>query len=112
VPIAFIGFSQGGAMAYRAAAHLGADGLIILAADVPPDVAALPGLRLPRVLIGHGTADRWYTREKHDADVAALTGLQVAIESCVFDGGHEWTPAFYEAAAAYLTRMSASPRPL
>ena len=45
--IAFAGFSQGGAMAYRAAAYRaaatpGAGGVIVLAADVPPDVAA-PG---------------------------------------------------------------------
>src|SRR2546421_299213 len=36
--LVFSGFSQGGAVAYRAASTYRADGVIILAADVPPDV--------------------------------------------------------------------------
>src|SRR5581483_8862807 len=40
--VVFAGFSQGGAMAYRAAADFGrAAGVIVLAADVPPDVTSL-----------------------------------------------------------------------
>src|SRR5215831_7755702 len=35
--LVFSGFSQGGAMAYRAAVNYPAVGVIILAADVPPD---------------------------------------------------------------------------
>lgn len=102
LPLVFIGFSQGGAMAYRAAARLVADGLIVLAADVPPDVAEQPGVRLPNVLIGRGTTDRWYTADKHDADVATLARIGVAVENCVFDGGHEWGEGFREAAGRYL----------
>jgi predicted esterase len=101
----FAGFSQGGAMAYRATAHLGAAGLIVLAADVPPDVAQLPHVRLPRVLLGRGTTDPWYTADKQNADVATLTRLGVDVESCVFDGAHAWTPQFCEAAGAYLRRV-------
>jgi predicted esterase len=104
-PLVFIGFSQGGAMAYRAAARLGADGLIILAADLPPDVATRPGLQLPPVLIGRGTGDRWYTSDKHDADLTTLAHLGVTVESCVFDGGHEWGGDFRSVAARYLQRL-------
>ena len=106
--IAFAGFSQGGAMAYRAAAyraaaHVPAAGVIILAADVPPDVAA-PG-SLPSVLIGRGRADAWYTEQKMSADLDRLAPVAAGVETCVFDGGHEWTDAFASAAGAFLNRI-------
>jgi predicted esterase len=104
-PLVFVGFSQGVAMAYRAAAHLEADALIALAGDVPPDVAASTPHSLPPVLIGRGTGDEWYTAEKHARDLAALQALSVNVQSCVFDGAHEWTPAFYDAAANVLARL-------
>jgi predicted esterase len=100
--LVFAGFSQGGAMAYRAAAHYPADALIILAADVPPDVAAGTPIPLPPVLIGRGTRDEWYTDAKHSADLDALRTLQVRVESCVFEGGHEWAAPFYAEAARVL----------
>ncbi|HTM05200.1 MAG TPA: hypothetical protein VL173_16940 [Vicinamibacterales bacterium] len=99
------GFSQGGAMAYRAAAHVGGDGLIILAADVPPDIAQLPNVRLPRVLLGRGTTDPWYTADKQAADLATLARVGADVETCVFDGGHAWTPEFCDAAGTYLGRL-------
>ena len=108
--LVFSGFSQGGAMAYRAAAHIPSQGLIILASDVPPDVAALrprsgqagPRVTLPRLLIGRGSGDEWYTEEKQAADTAALDALGTSYELCVFDGAHEWTEAFRAAAAGFL----------
>jgi predicted esterase len=102
--LVFAGFSQGGAMAYRAGAHYRADALIVLAADVPPDVAAGTHVPLPHVLIGRGTRDSWYTEAKHAADLAALRTLGVVADSCVFDGGHEWTAAFSAEAARVLRR--------
>ncbi len=101
--IAFAGFSQGGAMAYRAAAHLDTSGVIVLAADVPPDVSA-PG-SLPAVLIGRGRGDAWYTEDKMAADLDRLAPLAARVETCVFDGGHEWTDAFAAAAGAFLNRI-------
>jgi predicted esterase len=98
----FAGFSQGGAMAYRAAARFPCAGVLVLAADVPPDVAAHPARALPRVLIGRGTRDEWYTEDKHRADLATLASIAATVDSCVFDGGHEWTPAFCAAAARFL----------
>jgi predicted esterase len=100
--LVFAGFSQGGAMAYRAAGAYRCDGVIVLAADVPPDVAHAAGVRLPPILLGRGTGDEWYTEEQHHADVAALTAMGAIVERCVFDGGHEWAPAFYDAAARFL----------
>ena len=69
------GFSQGVAMAYRAAALVQrpCDGVIALAGDVPPDVAPLAA-SLPKVLLGRGTEDKWYTAEKAAKDRAVLEG--------------------------------------
>ena len=103
--LVFAGFSQGGAMAYRAAAQYRADGLIILAADVPPDVVTQQRVTLPPVLIGRGTRDEWYTEAKELADIAALKNAGVRVESCVFDGGHEWTDPFRAAASTMLRRL-------
>src|SRR6185503_17730524 len=99
--IVFAGFSQGVAMAYRAAAAIPAAGVIALAGDVPPDVTD----PLPDVLIGRGSGDDWYTDEKAAADVARLKGLARNVETCVFEGGHEWTDAFAAAAGAFLERV-------
>jgi predicted esterase len=103
--LVFAGFSQGGAMAYRAAAHYPADAVIVLAADVPPDVASGTPLPLPPVLIGRGTRDKWYTEARHAADLAALGRLGTAVDSCVFEGGHEWADPFYLEAARILRRV-------
>ena len=103
--LVFAGFSQGGAMAYRAAANYRADGLIILAADAPPDVVTQQRVTLPPVLIGRGMRDEWYTEAKELADVTALTNAGVHVESCVFDGGHEWTESFRAAASRMLRRL-------
>jgi predicted esterase len=104
--LVFAGFSQGGAMAYRAAAAHACNGLLILAADVPPDVATRQGVRLPPVLIGRGTRDEWYTADKHRDDLDALARVGAPVENCVFEGGHEWSAAFYDAAAAFLSAVT------
>ena len=101
-PLVFSGFSQGAAMAYRAAAHYHADALIILAGDVPPDIIEDRPVPLPPVLIGRGTRDEWYTEAKEGEDRAALAKIDVRADVCVFDGGHEWTDPFRAAAAAVL----------
>ncbi len=101
--IVFAGFSQGVAMAYRAAI-LGrhrAAGVVALAGDVPPDLA-LGGA--PPVLIGAGDRDAWYTPDKVQADVARLTAAGVSHEVVTFDGGHEWSDAFRHAAGDWLSR--------
>jgi predicted esterase len=103
-PLVFAGFSQGGAMAYRAAAKLGADAVIVLAADVPPDVDGA-GVQLPRVLLGRGTRDEWYTPEKYAADLEVLARRASRVDGCIFEGGHEWTGPFYASAARLLAEL-------
>jgi len=108
--LVYAGFSQGTAMAYRAAAHTGirGDGVIALGGDVPPDVADDPGVHLPPVLIGRGRKDEWYTEAKMDRDVKALEGRAAAVETVAFDGGHEWTEEFLAAAGRFLARIRAA----
>jgi predicted esterase len=102
--LVFCGFSQGGAMAYRAAVNYPANGVIVLAADVPPDVVERRPVPMPPVLLGRGAKDDWYTEDKETADRATLTRIGARVEVCEFDGGHEWTDAFRAAAAAFLRR--------
>ena len=106
-PVVVAGFSQGGAMAYRAAPRVGAAGAIALAADVPPEIEGHHAL--PPVLLGRGTEDAWYTEEKMASDLARLADLTSSVYTCVFEGGHEWTDAFAAAAGAFLDRIRRVP---
>jgi predicted esterase len=104
-PLIYVGFSQGVAMAYRAAALIQrpCDGIIALAGDVPPDVAPLAA-SLPAVLIGRGTEDQWYDAEKSAADLAVLRPATTVIEH-VFEGGHVWEPSFIARAGQFIDEL-------
>lgn len=104
--LVYAGFSQGVAMAYRAAAHAGpARGAILLAGDVPPDVAPVAS-RLPPLLIGRGTTDRWYTESKATADAAVLRAAGIAVIMHVFEAGHVWDASFIARAGSFLDTMN------
>jgi predicted esterase len=106
--LVFAGFSQGVAMAYRAAV-LGASrsqGLIALGGDVPADVLDRSAAAFPPVLIGRGAQDTWYTEQRLNADVADLQAIGVAVRTVVFDGGHEWDDTFRNAAGEMLKRVA------
>lgn len=101
--LVFAGFSQGAAMAYRAAAALPSHALLILGGDVPPDVVAQERVqRLPPVLVGRGANDEWFTAEKLEHDLRFLREAAERVETCLFDGGHEWSDAFRTAASVML----------
>ena len=104
--LVFLGFSQGASMAVRAAALASANpsGLIMLGGDIPPELDAD---RLPPVLLARGIRDDWYTDEKFKRDVSFLES-RTRLTECVFDGGHEWTDAFREAAGKFLKRVAGS----
>jgi len=77
--LVYAGFSQGVAMAYRAATrstHLGT-GILALAGDVPPELRDDLSITWPPVLV------TW-------------------LESVEFDGGHEWTNEFLAASGRFL----------
>jgi predicted esterase len=105
--LVYLGFSQGAAMAYRAAARgpRPAQGIIALGGDVPPDVGDDTAITLPRVLIGRGLHDEWYTEEKVSADLSRLRARGAEVEIVRFAGGHEWTDEFRNASAAFLRRV-------
>lgn len=105
-PLIFVGFSQGTAMAFRAAAHIPSAMLIVSGGDVPPDLAAGTSVPLPPVLYGRGQDDALYPAKLHANDIAVLKRLGVAIESVAFAGGHELTPEFLTMAGHRLAGLS------
>jgi predicted esterase len=107
--LVFTGFSQGAAMAIRAAAFASASaaGLILLAGEIPPEVMEDESVRLPPVLLGHGTRDEWYTDEKFKKDLSYLES-KTRVTRCVFAGGHEWTDDFREAVGQFLDAVRRS----
>jgi predicted esterase len=103
-PLVLFGFSQGVAMAYRTAllGRFPVRGVIALAGDIPPELRRDAVRAWPRVLIGAGDTDRFYTAEKLAADEAFLTAQGIVHQVARFPGGHESTDAFRRAAAAWL----------
>ena len=102
--IVFLGFSQGAAMAYRAAlqGRHPAAGIIALGGDIPPDAQLETARAWPPVLLGAGTRDTWYSAERAAADERHLTARGVRHEIVRFDGGHEWTDEFRDVAGRWL----------
>jgi dienelactone hydrolase len=81
--VVFAGFSQGAAMAWRAASALPCNGVVAIGGDLPPDVQP----PFPRALICRGQGDEWYTAAKLADDLAR----HPQAESFVHPGGHEFT---------------------
>ena len=102
--LVFLGFSQGVAMAARAAARIPCAGLILLGGDIPPEIKSSE-LQLPPVLLARGTTDDWYTDEKFKNDLNYLES-RTPVTSLVFEGGHEWTDAFRAAAGEFLCSVA------
>jgi predicted esterase len=102
--LVYLGFSQGAAMAYRAAAACGhpCKGLIVLGGDLPPELAERDLDGFPPVLLGRGSSEQWYDAVKMERDVELLRAKGVDIHPLIFDGGHEWTDEFRAAAARFL----------
>ena len=112
-PLIYVGFSQGVAMAYRAAtlAQRPCDAVIALAGDVPPDVAPLAS-SLPKVLLGHGKEDKWYTAEHAAKDLAVLqqpvSPSSSTYSTAVTPGGpHSSRQAHSWMNSCYLSRLTA-----
>jgi predicted esterase len=106
-PVVYAGFSQGAAMAYRAAAGAGhrCQAVVALGGDVPPELSERDLTELPRVLIGRGSDDPWYTEEKLEGDLGLLRRKGVKVEVCRFTGGHEWSEDFFLAAGRLLDSL-------
>jgi predicted esterase len=106
------GFSQGAAMAFRAAllASARAAGVISVGGDVPPELAGRDDERWTRlpVLLCRGLRDEWYTAARMQADAEALRARGADVRPFVFDGGHEWHASVSAEAGAWLRALRAS----
>ena len=109
-PIVVAGFSQGVAMAFRAAVlgRAGASGVIAVGGDIPPELLAgsASASPFPRVLLIRGATDDWYTAKKLDADMSALRARGEEPEAFTHDGGHEWTADVAMAAGDFLAHWN------
>jgi dienelactone hydrolase len=106
--VVYVGFSQGGQMAFRAAAHGAgqAGGVISVGADVPPELLADSAAKFPPAMLARGADDVWYTADQQDADTAALRERGVTVEAIVYPGGHEWTGEAAAAAGRWLDAVA------
>ena len=106
--IVCVGFSQGGAMAFRAGVRggFGAAGIISVGADVPPDVIDDEAAAFPPILIVRGARDEWLTADKVDPGVAALRARGAAVRAAVVDAAHEWTAAVSVEAGEFLQTLT------
>jgi|SRR5437660_727534 len=102
--VAFAGFSQGVAMAFRAAVRSKRPvaGVIALGGDVPPELDLRALANVNRALIGRGSGDQWYGPQTLASDVERLRSARVRVEVEEFEGGHEWTEQFSRATERFL----------
>lgn len=100
----YAGFSQGVAMAFRAAVRgrHAAAGIIAVGGDVQPELLLDPQAAFPFVLLARGLRDEWLTAEKFRADLNALAARRARVRAHEFDGGHEWNDAVNLAASDFL----------
>lgn len=102
--VVFAGFSQGVAMALRAAAasSRNVDGVIAVGGDVPPELDAAAVGRVRDALVCHGMRDEWYTQAIFERDIQRLREAKVNVRPLEFDGGHEWSDEVVQAASLFL----------
>ena len=105
--LVFLGFSQGAAMAYRAAAGSGhrCHGVVVLGGDVPPELDQRDLAGFPPVLLGRGSSEECYDAAQMEHDVELLQRKAVEVRPVVFTGGHEWTNEFRAAAGEFLREV-------
>jgi predicted esterase len=109
--IVYAGFSQGVAMAFRAAVlgRAPAAGVIAVGGDVPPELLQDGSARFPSVFVARGARDEWLTEARFDADRAALARRTTLLQALAHDGAHEWNADVGRAAGAFLEAVSARP---
>lgn len=105
--LVFSGFSQGAAMAWRAALRCGwpCHGVIVHGGDLPADAVEPAPLGWPRILLGHGKDDPWYTADKVLADRARLAELGAPFEVFEFAAAHEWHADFHAKCGELLAAL-------
>ena len=106
-PIVYTGFSQGVAMAFRAAVRgtTRAAGVVAVGGDVPPELLADAQSWFPPVLLMRGTRDDSYSTEQLGQDHRALRPRVDDVQTLEYEGGHEWTPDVSRALGEFLGRL-------
>ena len=106
IPLFTLGFSQGVAMAFRAAirGRRRAAGVVAVGGDVPPELLEDATLPFPAVLLARGERDDWYTAAKLEADARGLRARHTPVETLGYPGAHEWTAEVAAAAARFIGR--------
>lgn len=107
IALVYTGFSQGCAMAYRAAAGVSrpCQGVVALGGDVPSELAEEGLTDLPVALVGGGSRDSWYTEEKLLQDLEVLEVQGVDARPVRFAGAHEWTDGFRATFGRFLESL-------
>jgi predicted esterase len=110
--LVYAGFSQGVAMAFRAAIRAGhaCDGVIALGGDIPPELATDTSIAWPRVLLGRGDDDAHYPADVFERDAGLLDRSGALAARATFAGGHEWNGAFSALAGEFLSERLRSCR--
>jgi predicted esterase len=106
--VVFAGFSQGVAMAFRAAAASSrrVAGVIAAGGDVPPEIGGAGLAKVGSALLCRGVRDEWYGAAKFAEDQRRLREANVPVQPLEFDGGHEWSADVIAAANGFLQGVS------
>jgi predicted esterase len=96
------GFSQGAAMACRAAVpgRHPVSGVMLLGGGVPPELDGLGGMRA--VHLARGVRDRFYPREQFESDAVRLRRDGVDPVMFLHPGGHRPAAEYCDAAGSFL----------
>lgn len=99
------GFSQGTAMACRAAV-LGrheVSAVMLLGGDIPPELDKLARMRTVHLV--RGERDHFYRQKNFDADIARLREVGIAVVGSLYDGEHAPTNEYFEAAGQFVAKL-------
>lgn len=104
--LVYHGFSQGAAMACRAALLCSRrpSAVMLLGGDIPPEHADLR--RMGSVHIARGDSDRLYPEKVYERDALRLESAGVPFVRCGFAGGHEVASDYLTSAGEFLLRIT------
>jgi predicted esterase len=105
MPPLFAGFSQGAALAWRAACRLGSRGVIAVGAEIPPELTLEQLAAVPAAFLARGTNDRKYPPERMASDLSRLERCGVEVQTAEFPGGHLWNEALDPHLARFIERL-------
>jgi predicted esterase len=105
--LVFAGFSQGVAMAFRAAANTPHvhTAVIAVGGDVPPELDPLALHNISATLLIRGINDTLYTKEQFAADEKRFEQSSRKVRALECNAAHEWSSDVSAAAAGFLTEF-------